>query len=214
MATIGPNYVNGITTPSNNTDIASKQYADNHIGSVTATTESDERKNLISQGSNSRWEYLSERLEFETGQTTNNTIPDKVNKILISASGGGGGGGAGEVDGSKVPKLTSWTQRTGSFSSYSHYYYGSITYGNSSSGNKWINTGQSARIETSTDAISWTTRTHGNSSNSSYWWDGIYANNQFLLVGYNYSVIASTDAIHWQSRTANFSVQWENYCIY
>ena len=221
MATIGPNYVNGITTPSNNTDIASKQYADNHIGSVTATTESDERKNLISQGSNSRWEYLSERLEFETGQTTNNTIPDKVNKILISASGGGGGGGAGEVDGSKVPKLTSWTQRTGSFSSYSHYYYGSITYGNSSSGNKWINTGQSARIETSTDAISWTTRTHGNSSNSSYWWDGIYANNQFLLVGYNYSVIASTDAIHWQSRTANFSVQYNtvnygadgNYCI-
>ena len=221
MATLGPNYISGITTSVNNTDIVYKQYVNDRTAGIATNTDADAQKILKSDGSTTSWDFLSERLEFETAGTTNNTVPSQVNKILISASGGGGGGGAGEVDGAKVPRLTSWTQRTGSFSSYSYYYYGSITYGNSPSGNKWVNTGQGARIESSTDAIHWTTRTSGNSSNSQYWWDGIYANNEFLLVGYNYAVIASTDAIHWFSRTANFGVQYKtvaygadgNYCI-
>jgi hypothetical protein len=221
MATLGPNYVTGITTSVNTTDIAFKEYVDNHTGGITATTDSDNGKLLVSDGSTSSWEYLSTRVEFETPGTTNYTVPSRVNKLLISASGGGGGGGVGEIDGTTVPKLSSWTQRTGSFGSYSNYYYGSITYGDSPSGNKWVNTGQSARVESSTDSIHWTTKTHGNSSNSSYWWDGTYANGEFLLVGYNYSLIASTDSIHWFARTANFGVQYNtinygadgNYCI-
>ena len=221
MATLGPNYVTGITTSVNATDIAFKEYVDNHTGGITATTDSDSGKLLVSDGSASSWDYLSQRLEFETAGTTNNTVPSRVNKLFISATGSGGGGGTGELDGAKVPKLTSWKQRTGSFNSYSRYYYGSITYGDSPSGNKWINTGQSARIETSTDSIYWTSRTHGNSGNSQYWWDGTYVNGEFLLVGYNYSVSASTDAIHWFARTANFGVQYNtinygadgNYCI-
>ena len=220
MTTIGNQSITGITTSINTTDVAFKQYADNHIGGITATTDSDASKLLLSDGSTGSWNYLSDRLEFETSGTTNVTIPSKVNKIILSASGGGGGGSVGELDGSVVPKLTSWSQRTGSFNSYSYYYYGSITYGNSSSGNKWINTGQGARVETSTDAITWTTRTHGNSGNNSYWHDGIYVNNQFVLVGYNYSVSVSTDGIAWTSRTANASVQYQTvayadgkYCI-
>ena len=222
MATLGPNYVTGITTSVNTTDIAFKEYVDNHTGGITATTDSDNGKLLVSDGSTSSWEYLSTRVEFETPGTTNYTVPSRVNKLLISASGGGGGGGVGEIDGTTVPKLTNWTQRTGSFNSYSYYYYGSITYGDSPSGNKWVNTGQSARVESSTDSIHWTTRTHGNSNNNSYWWDGTYANGEFLLVGYNYSLSASTDAVHWQMRTANAgSVQYNtinygadgNYCI-
>lgn len=220
MAIIGNNSTTGITTSVNTTDIAFRQYTDNHIGGIVATTDSDSAKVLLSDGSTGSWNYLSDRLEFETAGTTNVTIPSRVNKILLSASAGGGGGSVGELDGSVTPKLTAWIQRTGSFSSYGHYYYGSITYGNSSSGNKWINTGQGARVETSTDAITWTTRTHGNSSNSQFWHDGIYVNNQFVLVGYNYSVSVSTDGIAWTSRTANASVQYHTvdyadgkYCI-
>ena len=153
MATLGSNYISGITTSVNNTDIVYKQYVNDRTAGIATNTDADAQKILKSDGSTTSWDFLSERLEFETAGTTNNTVPSQVNKILISASGGGGGGGTGEVDGAKVPKLTSWKQRTGSFSSYSYYYYGSITYGNSPSGNKWVNTGQGARIEEQSQRI-------------------------------------------------------------
>ena len=222
MATIGRNYITGITTATSSTDVAFKEYADNSGGSLPSATSNDVQKVLISDGTSSNWEYLSIKQEYESSGTFNYTVPDRVNRLLISATSGGGAGDIGELDGSKVPKLTNWTQRTGSFNSYTYYYYGSITYGDSPSGNKWVNTGQGARLESSTDSIHWTTRTHGNSNNNSYWWDGTYANGEFLLVGYNYSLSASTDAIHWQMRTANAgSVQYNtinygadgNYCI-
>jgi len=221
MATLGPNYITGITTATSSTDVAFKEYADISGGSLPSATSNDVQKVLISDGTSSNWEYLSIKQEYESSGTFNYTVPDRVNRLLISATSGGGAGDIGELDGSKVPRATNWTQRTGSFNSYTYYYYGSITYGDSPSGNKWVNTGQSARVESSTDSIHWTTRTHGNSNNNSYWWDGTYANGEFLLVGYNYSVSASTDAIHWFARTANFGVQYNtinygadgNYCI-
>ena len=73
MATLGPNYVTGITTSVNATDIAFKEYVDNHTGGITATTDSDNGKLLVSDGSTSSWEYLSTRVEFETAGTVSYT---------------------------------------------------------------------------------------------------------------------------------------------
>jgi hypothetical protein len=199
MAIIGTSSATGITTANNNNDVVYKEYQDNKASGVPATTASDYEKVLINDGSSSSWQNLSVTQKYESSGSFSYTVPDRVNNITITAIGGGGGGDISMLDGSTIPKASSWAARTGAFNWY-QYYYSVLAYG-ATTGEKFLSGQQSAYIETSTDAVAWTKRTHGNTGNNSYWRDASFLNNNFHLLGYNGAYSISTDAIHWTMRT-------------
>ena len=63
----------------------------------------------------------------------------------------------------------------------------------------FVATGQSATILTSTDGISWTSRTSGISETNSIW-ETSYGNSTFAVVGDNGTILTSADGTSWTSR--------------
>jgi hypothetical protein len=73
-----------------------------------------------------------------------------------------------------------------------------VAYGNS----LWVAAGVTGQIRTSTDAITWTTRTSnfGNTQINSV----VYGNNLWVAGGVAGQLRASTDGTTWTTRTSNF----------
>jgi len=86
-----------------------------------------------------------------------------------------------------------WTQRTSGFGTST---INTISYVN----NLYVAGGSSGVLTTSTDAIAWTYRTSGTTSNLA---DIAYGNNVYVLSSYG-SIRTSTDTIVWEARTSGF----------
>ena len=64
--------------------------------------------------------------------------------------------------------------------------------------------GVNGTILTSTDGISWTSRTSGSSSNLN---DVIYGNGLYIVVGASGTIITSSDGTSWTERTSGTTNQ-------
>ena len=194
MATLGPNYISGITTSVNPTDVAFKQYADNKPGVSIPTDELNNGKLLFSDGSNVSWEKASNYVEYTSAGNYNFSIPTRAQKLTIEVSGSGGGGNAGNINSSEYIVGSIWSHRTTPYQYYDVYdssYDESFGY--------IAAVGTSGRIYHSTDTIEWTYRTSGvtNSLYSTIWAEGNYT-----IGGSSGVMISSTDSIHWYLKTS------------
>lgn len=98
--------------------------------------------------------------------------------------------------------LTSWT----SIATNSNYGGYSIAYGNG----LWIMGGYRNELRTSTDAVTWVTRTSNFPDQSFTYINSIaYGNNLWIIGGSGGRIRTSTDGITWTTRTSNFG----NYSI-
>ena len=96
MTTAGPNYISGITTSINPTDVVNKEYVDNKFGSgLPSQTGNDGKFLTTTDGTSTSWDYVSNYQEYTSVGTYTFTVPTQANLLYIEATGGGGGGSTG-----------------------------------------------------------------------------------------------------------------------
>jgi photosystem II stability/assembly factor-like uncharacterized protein len=88
-----------------------------------------------------------------------------------------------------------WKNRT---SGTTEHFDGGISYLN----NLFIALGQSGTILTSSDGVTWTSRTSGSSRNL---WAVAYGNSTYVVVGGSGTILTSSDGISWTSRSSGTS---------
>ncbi len=223
MTTAGSNFISGISTFTETTDIVNKQYVDTKLSPSQA---GNAGKFLITtDGTSISWDYVSNYQEFTTTESQTFTVPNHANILYIESVGAGGGGGAGQ---SNAQAGVTWTLRTGgvganyNFTSFtnnlffgfgglnafrsstdginwvpnSNYGFNTITFGNGT----YVAGGLNGVFGSSTDAITWILRTSGIGGNSMM--ASIFDNNTYIFGGLNGQIITSTDAITWTLRTS------------
>lgn len=99
-----------------------------------------------------------------------------------------------------------WTQRLGLSSSTQ---FRVVSYNGS---NLWVAAGQAGLLYSSSDGITWTSRTSGFGSNAIY--DVKFGNGLWVAVGDNGTITTSSDGITWTARTANMGTNRIQSVIY
>jgi hypothetical protein len=114
MATLGSNFISGITTTIfESTDVVNKQYVDDYVGVIPPQTGNAGKFLTTINGTNSSWGYVSNYEEFTSTGAQTFTVPSYANLFLIEAVGAGGGGSAGTIGansglGGGSASYTSW----------------------------------------------------------------------------------------------------------
>ena len=196
--TLGPNYVSGITTATNSTDVAFKEYADNKPGVTIPDTAGNNGKLLFTDGSTVSWEVAATYQEYDTAGSYSFSIPSRARKLTIEASGAGGGGASGNLDGSTYVVGSVWTIRTRPFG-FSSVDNKAVTFGDSG----FLATGQSGYTMFSTDTITWVLRTTG--TGTSQYLSAAFGDGLYFIGGGSGRLNTSTDTIHWELRTSGFT---------
>lgn len=189
MTTAGPNYISGITTATNSTDVVNKEYVDNKFGSSLPSQTGNSGKFLVTtDGTSTSWDYVSNYQEYTSVGTYTFTVPAQANLLYVESTGGGGGGSTGATGPTLAKSGFTWTLRTTGFGSTS------IT-SLATNGSTNIASGNSGTLRSSTNDITWTLRTSGfgtTNINSS-----TYFNNEFLIGG-------TAETVSWILRTSGF----------
>jgi len=107
-----------------------------------------------------------------------------------------------------VNGLINWTQRATSNIDGNGGYY-QIAYNGS---NLYVAVGNSGKLATSPDGITWTSRTSGFGANEIY--SVAYGNGVWVIVGVSGLISSSTDGITWTARTSNMSTNTIQHVAY
>jgi hypothetical protein len=158
MATLGSNYISGITTATfQNTDAVNKSYVDGIIGGATLPPQTGNAGEVLTttDGVSVSWDYVSNYQEFSTtGSPQTFAVPSQANLLYVEAVGAGGGGSTGTTGSTFAKNGLAWTLRTASFDG--------ITVVNiATNGNTYVIAGTNGILNTSTNSIFWTLRTSG-----------------------------------------------------
>jgi hypothetical protein len=182
---IKSNQITGITTLSNYSDAANKNYVDANVG-ITTSSDDGNRLFVYTDGNTQSWEPIGAYQEYTTAGNYTFTVPTQAKELFIEATGAGGGGASGNTDDSAyINDGIYWTVRTYTAGNaintlmYGGGYYvsGAGIYEPGS----YFGLGQ---IRVSSDTISWTTRT---SSNINGIYSSVYktsADNPYVVGGY------------------------------
>jgi hypothetical protein len=228
MTTAGSNFISGISTFTQTTDVVNKDYVDNYPSSSSLPSQTGNEGKFLTttDGTSTSWDYVSNYQEFTTTGEQTFTVPSYANLLYIEAVGAGGGGGAGQTT---EQAGATWTLRTGgvganyNYTSFTNNLFfgfggGLNTFRSSTDGINWVpnsnygfNTitfgngtyvagGLNGVFGSSTDAITWILRTSGIGGNSMV--ASIFNNNTYIFGGLNGQIITSTDAITWILRTS------------
>ena len=205
LAFVNGNRITGITSTTDDDDVASKSYADSQLPDLNLSANAG-KFYTTTDGINTSWDYVSNTEEFTTPGAQSFTVPNQANLLYIEAVGAGAGGGAGATGLIGTSSFGSdWIVPNTPFGMRGPTAYANGLYvmGNDSNNNYGI--------IVSTDTIVWTFRTSGfNEKTQSL----ISVDNQFYLVmdaANAVYVASSTDSIVWTLRTAintGFTPRW------
>ena len=200
---LGKGSITGITTATNDTDVAYKQYADNKPGYAltTSANEGEYYKGSIDSpggttaiGISSSFQYTC----YNSSGSYNYPIDSSATNLNIYITAAGGGGSEGQTDFSKNTSLGfNWSSPSSCIpgSEWSNSCFDIVD-----NGSRVVATSlDNSSLYTSDDGgMNWIQRTLG----SNYGSRGlIYANNLFVSANCYQQIMVSTDAIHWAMRT-------------
>ena len=209
MATLGPNYISGITTTVfESNDVVSKQYVEDNIPTIQPVSGNADKFLITTDGTSLTWEYLSGSEEYTTSGIHTFNVPSHANLLYIEATGGGAGGSAG-FDGSLLSTSVSYLNTTTegdkiawsafSLSGFAYEPESSVVYGNGF----YLAGGRLRDLFASTDSIHWQARTSGSFPGTS---SLTYGNGLYVGCGEDATLRVSTDTIHWVLRTTGQAV--------
>ena len=185
--------ITGITTVTNSTDAANKEYVDTSSG-ITTSSDDGNRLFVFTDGSTQSWEPIGAYQEYTSSGTYTFTVPTQAKQLFIEATGAGGGGASGNTnDSSFINDGIYWVTRINAFGNpintliYGGGYYvasgGNLTLGTS--------TGQ---IRVSVDTVTWTFRTSSNINGINASVYKTSASNPYVVGGYG--------PLEWTQRTS------------
>jgi len=181
---IKSNQITGITSVSNYSDAANKNYVDTSAG-IATTSDDGSRLFVFTDGSAQSWEPIGAYAEYTSPGTYTFTLPTQAKQLFIEATGAGGGGASGNTDDSSyVNDATNWQSRYTAPHAVQSLKYGGgyFVASNASSATSQVSVVGSLAVSANT--VTWTLRTTGNIN-------GLYAStyktsadNPYVVAGY------------------------------
>lgn len=207
---VGSTQVTGISSTTNASDVASKQYVD--VSASGPSIVNQDNTFLTTDGNVPSWQPIGSYQEYTVAGTYTFNIPTHAKQFFIEATGAGGSGASGTRDASSYVNTGAgqWFLRTsGHTGQISGFYMGpSMIYVN----NIFYAGTDSGAILASTDAITWITRTTGFGATSVG--SIVYGNNLYVACGNSGKLITSTDTINWTMQTTGASTSRLNALVY
>jgi hypothetical protein len=193
---IKSNQITGITTLSNYSDAANKNYVDANAG-ITTSSDDGNRLFVYTDGNTQSWEPIGAYQEYTTAGNYTFTVPTQAKELFIEATGAGGGGASGNTDDSSfINDGINWAFRFNPTRIVNTLMYGGgyYVYG-SGLVTPAIRVGD---LKVSADTVTWTTRTTSNIN-------GIYSSNYKTSATDPY-VVGGYGPLEWTLRTSGTAI--------
>lgn len=189
---IKSNQITGITSVSNYSDAANKNYVDTSPG-ITTTSDDGSRLFVYSNGTTQSWEPIGAYQEYTSPGNYTFTVPTQAKELFIEATGAGGGGGSGTTDDSTfINEGIYWVTRINPTRVVNTLIYGGGYY---VSGGGTLTPGTRAgEMYVSADTVTWTLRTSSNINGINASTYKTSADNPYVVAGYG--------PLEWTQRTS------------
>jgi hypothetical protein len=192
---IKSNQITGISTVSNYSDAANKNYVDTSPG-ITTTSDDGSRLFIYSNGITQSWEPIGAYQEYTSPGNYTFTVPTQAKELFIEATGAGGGGGSGTTDDSTfITEGIYWVTRINTTRVVNTLIYGGGYY---VSGGGALTPGtRTGEMYVSADTVTWTLRTSSNINGINASTYKTSADNPYVVAGYG--------PLEWTQRTSGTS---------